>query len=160
MNYFNSRKVGQLPATLLVGLVVAVTMGIGTTINFLSSGGKNPIRLLQFVSSGLFGGDAFADENKLFMTWMGMFLHFFVSWGWAILYFILYNKITSLVKNKWRSGICFGLLIWMMMALVVMPLSKAPHVSFEFTGALFDIVIIIVGAGLPIALLTNRYFKS
>jgi uncharacterized membrane protein YagU involved in acid resistance len=147
-------------ATIFAGLIVSVLIGAGTTLNFIASGGENPIRLLQFVASGFYGDHAFAKESQTFMAWIGLLFHTFVSWSWAFLYFILYDKITSLVKNWWLSGISFGLLIWLIMAFVIMPLSQAPRVPVELPGAVIDIFIIVVGAGLPIALLSNRYFKS
>lgn len=71
----------------------------------------------------------------------------------AALYFTASRHLAWLRQQPVVCGLLFGIAIWIVMNLVVVPLSAFPHVvTHTFSGALPHIVAHMVLVGLPIAL--------
>ncbi len=153
-----SKAKGLVKAVFIAGILVGILVAIGTTTNFLLSGGKNPLKLLNFVSSGFFGEAAFNGGRS--MIYLGMMLHFIISVIWAFLLFS-FDPVLRVFSKKWLvNGVLYGVFIWFVMALIVMPLSNAPSVPLTVKGAFIDVIILVLCAGLPISYLARRHFLS
>ena len=147
----------KIQGVLLSGLVVSLLVAAGTTFKYVISGGKHPLRLLNFVASGVFGQAAFQGEVATQMAVLGGVLHVTVSIVWAILFFVLCSRIAILSKDWRLTGIGYGILIWVGMAFVVLPLSNTPPIPFEITNAAIDILLVTVCAGFPISFVAHKY---
>lgn len=146
---------------LKAGLIVGTLDILAAFIQFYSKTQKNPVVVLNFIASGVFGEEAFTGENK--MAAFGLFFHYLIAFGFALLFFVLYPKIVRIIKNMWVLGIIYGLLIWVVMQFLVLPLSQAPALKFSIGNALQAILILILCIGLPLSWLaqnySNRYHK-
>ncbi len=145
-----------LKAVLIAGTLEGVLVAVGTTTNLLLSGSKNPLRLLNFLSSGIFGEAAFKGGHS--MIYIGLLLHFIISVTWVFLLFS-FDPVLKLYSKKWLvNGVLYGVFIWFVMALIVMPLSNAPPVPITVKGAFIDATGLVLCAGLPISYLAKRHF--
>jgi uncharacterized membrane protein YagU involved in acid resistance len=135
----------------LIGGSVAGLLDIVFAISFAAYNGATPARLLQTVASGLFGSAAFEGGNV--MAAIGLILHFAMSFLWAAIFLMLARRIPFL-KLRWvLSGVLFGVVVFLTMRLVVLPLSAFPRpVSFDPLSTVLDLLSHTLLFGVPIAL--------
>jgi hypothetical protein len=117
------------------------------------------IPILKFIASGVFGKEAF--KVGINMALYGLAFHFIIAFGFAIGYFLVFPYITFLRKHKIISGLLYGVLVWLIMNRVILPLSNTPRIPFKFnTGLLIHIAILMCFIGLPVSLITHKYYSS
>lgn len=125
---------------------------------FINSGwrGVSPTRVLQAIASGLLGKDAFS--GGIATAALGLVLHFFIATTVAAVYFAASRKLEVLVKQPLVCGLAYGIPIYLVMNLIVLPLSA---VTFKTSHALVEVVtsvlILMFCVGLPIGLVVRRY---
>jgi hypothetical protein len=85
--------------------------------------GRSAIKLWQFVASGFFGQSAYA-MGLAGAAW-GVFFHYLIMTIFSVAVFFLCRQFSPIAKHRVVSGLLFGLLMWVVMNLVVVPLSKA-----------------------------------
>jgi hypothetical protein len=115
-----------------------------------------PARVLQSVASGVLGRDAYQGGNRA--AALGLLLHFVVMAGIVSVYSIASQRVTMLRERRFISGITYGVLVWVAMTYVVVPLSASPvrlPQGFDFDVVL-GVLTHIVCVGLPIAFLATR----
>jgi hypothetical protein len=56
-------------------------------------------------------------------------------------------------------GLAYGVVVWSVMNLVVLPLSNARRGPFNLSGAIIAAVILMFCIGLPIATIVGRHFS-
>ena len=112
-------------------------------------------RLLQAVASGVFGKAAFAGGVS--MAAGGLALHFLLSFLWAGLFLLLARLRPSLALKPCLFGSLFGVLVFLGMRLVVLPLSAFPFpVTFKPVATIADLLSHMLLFGVPIALAVRR----
>jgi hypothetical protein len=92
---------------------------------FIKTGGKNPIDILKFIASGIFGKEAYSGGKMMILS--GLILHYVIAFTFTIFFFWLFPKITIFSKYKILAGVSYGIFIWVVMNLVVVPLSNIPN---------------------------------
>lgn len=131
-------------ATLAVGLLDA-TDGVV----FRGVQGQNPIQVLQYIASSLLGAGAYSEG--LSSAGLGLVLHFAVSAMVATIY-ILSSRRIEVLRMRWVTlGLLFGIAVWTVMNLVVLPLSAAAHDSITTTALLNGVIGHALFVGLPIS---------
>lgn len=140
---------------LLTGLIAGTLDGLAAIITHLIRGGNNPAMIFKFIASGVFGSDAFAGGDEIVAT--GVLFHYIIATGWTALFFITYPKIQW--KHKYASGFIYGIFVWIMMNLVIVPLSSTPPIQQGMIQMLVGIGIIIIAIGLPISMAFHRFHK-
>jgi hypothetical protein len=83
--------------------------------------------------------------------------HFFIAMSFVAIYFELYHYIPWLHTQPLASAAGFGLLVWVIMNLMVVPLSRAAPRPFSLWVALINILILMAAIGLPAAYLARLY---
>ncbi len=139
---------------ILCGGVIAGALDISYACLRGMMGGRPVARTLQSVASGLLGRAAFQGGWETAL--LGLFLHFVIAFGAAAAYYAVSQKLTILVGRAWLSGLLFGALVYLVMSLVVVPLSAAP---FRIRLQIPDLLVHMFFIGLPIALAVRRYSK-
>ena len=119
---------------------------------------KNPLGVLNFIASGVFGKSAFAGGPA--MALWGFVFHMTIAMGFAVLFFVLCLKINWCYKNKWAAALLYGIVVWLIMNMIVVPQSKAPHIPFRPAKALLAAAILIVCIGAPLSLVIGNYFRK
>ena len=109
------------------------------------------MRLLQIVASGLFGTAAFTGGTSTAV--MGLLLHFGMSIVWAAIFLALATLRPAIALHPYRSGIAFGVVVFGVMRLIVLPLSDFPYpVTFKPLATILDLLSHMLLFGIPIAL--------
>jgi len=114
--------------------------------------------ILKFIASGLFGKAAFSKGAE--MIYYGLFFHFFFAFAWTILFFLFYPKLLNILKFRYILIIIIGLVIWTVMNLVIVPLSKIPSQQFHFITVIKDMAALVLAYGLPITLIANKFYNT
>jgi hypothetical protein len=150
-------KSNQMPFSfkkvLLTALVAGTLDGLAAVI-FL--GKMNFMGVFQYIASAIFGTEAFAGGIKTAL--IGLVLHYFIAFSFALVFTIASTKTPVLRKNIVLSGIIYGIVVWTIMTLLVVPLTKIPAAPFNYERAILNAVILIFCIGLPISYLTARKF--
>jgi hypothetical protein len=127
---------------------------------FINSGlrGVRPTRVLQAIASGLLGAESF---NGGFATAaLGLVLHFFIATTATAVYYAASRKLKVLVDQAIVCGLAYGIPVYLVMNLVVLPLSAVPFkISHAFGNVVTAVLILMFCVGLPIALTVRRLSK-
>jgi len=146
------------PRAVLIGGSIAGALDILFALTNAAVNGMVPQRLLQVVASGLLGQDAYAGGWPTAL--LGLVAHFVLSFLWAALFVTAATQVPRLVAKPVLSGAIFGVLVFLVMRLVVLPLSAFPHpVNFKSLSAGLDLLSHMFFFGLPIALAAARAIR-
>jgi hypothetical protein len=85
---------------------------------------KDPLNVFRFIASGVFGSLAFSGGVP--MAFRGIGFHYIIAAGWTILFFWLEGRFLFVTTNWIISGVIYGIFVWLMMNLDVVPLSLVP----------------------------------
>ena len=113
-----------------------------------------PARVLQSIASGLLGRSAFQGGART--AAVGLLLHFVIATGAAAAYYVASRQWTLLRSRPIACGQAYGVVVYLVMNLVVLPLSQIGVRMPAWQSAALLIVIHMVCVGLPIALATAR----
>jgi hypothetical protein len=141
-----------LRAIVLTGLIVG-TMDIISAFIIVLSRGSTVIRLLQFIASGLLGPQAFQGGTATAV--LGLALHFFIAFALVAVFYAARRSFGFIRQHAVSSGIVYGLIVYAVMNLVVLPLSAAKP-RHSLSGDLIQIGIHMFVIGLPTSLLLRR----
>jgi hypothetical protein len=139
------------------GLACGILDGIAAVVFFYAWLKLTPGQVMQFIASGIYGPAAFSGGAS--MVWTGIAIHFFVAFVAAAIYFYVYPKLSLLHTNPMLSGLLFGLGIWLVMNLLVIPGSNIHQGPFDPAAALISIAWHMLLVGLPIALITKKHYS-
>jgi hypothetical protein len=148
-----TQPANPLKAIALIGLVAGTLDIIAATV----AAQLNPITILQYIASAAFGREAFS--GGLGMAFWGLFFHYLIAYSWTILYFLIYPKFAFLSRHPILSGLAYGIVVWIIMNRVVVPLSQINQRPFDLVNAMKGMAILMVMIGLPISWLTHRYYS-
>jgi len=146
------------PTIIKTGLLAGILDIAGALLNHLISGGRNPPGIFKFIASGIFGDNAFTN-GKIMIAW-GMLFHFIVAILVTAVYFFIYPKFKFLSKNIVASGLLYGVVVWLVMNLIVLPLSNTPALPFKIIRTMLSIIILMLAVGLPVSVLAFRYYSK
>ena len=114
--------------------------------------------MLKFIASGVFGSTAF--QEGLLYSMIGLGLHYIIALGWTVFFFLTYPRIPLLSKNAILTGIGYGIVVWMGMNFVVLPLSNIPTLGpMSVKGVLTGASVLIVCIGFPLSFIASVHFK-
>ena len=149
-----------LKTILLSGLLVGTLDILSAFADVYINTGKNPLLVLNYIATGAFGKTDFAASNSGAL--MGLLFHYIIAFAFTFLFFWVYNKINLCGKNWIVTGVIYGLFIWAVMNLIVVPLSNTAHKplgAMEFKKALKAALILICMIGLPLSFIANHFSK-
>ncbi len=141
--------------------VILATGLLAGTIDLIAAvlnSGAPLTKVLAFIASGAFGEAAFSGDASM-LAW-GLFFHFFIAFFWTVLFFWLYPKTGLAGKHLIITGLVYGIIIWLGMNLLVLPLAHAPKRPFHWASAARGAGILMVAVGLPVALIIGRYYRN
>ena len=125
----------------------------------IGTGGKNPVNVLLFIASGVFGRET-AFSGGYPMAALGLAFHYFIALSWTLLFFFAYPKMNILAKNKFATGIAYGIVIWLVMNQIVLPLSNVSRGAFDLGRAALGTLVLMVCVGLPISFTIGKYYSQ
>ena len=150
MKHFSDVSTRTWMIILAAGFTAALLDAIAAII-FL---GARPDTLFKFIAMGLFGRPAMQGGVEMIM-W-GVVFHILISLWWAFLFVMLWKRYAVLGKNVFATVLLYGLLIWIVMNVVVLPMSNVPRSPITVSSFWKGALILIVAVSLPIALITKN----
>lgn len=120
--------------------------------------GKDAAFVLKVIAGGALGREAL--QGGAGVAALGFLFHFFISFGAAAVYCAASRKLRVLNRQPVISGLVYGLLVYLFMNMVVLPLS-AYHKPLAFPPLFVpDVLSHLFFVGLVIALATQRASRS
>jgi hypothetical protein len=147
-------------AVLLVTAIAGTLDIIAAHLHMWAASGKFPAALLKAIAGGAFGRKR-AMAGGAEMMALGLFFHFFISFAFTLLFFLLFPRVTLLRKNSYVVGTAYALFVWSVMNYIVLPLSalpwRPPNYGSKHTYIGWCVLTLIFGV--PIALGAARFYK-
>jgi uncharacterized membrane protein YagU involved in acid resistance len=150
-----------LDTILLGGLVIGILDGLFALVFYWLILGAPRLRIFQNVAAGLLGKDAaFAGGERTFL--LGLLLHFIVATCIAAVYYLASLSLPFLIRYAVVCGLVYGLIAYLVMNYVVIPLSAIGPSSrpFNLSNFLPAFIAHAFLVGLPVALLARRSAKA
>lgn len=119
---------------------------------------KDPLGVLRFISKTAFGKTTFTDPTILAIT--GLLVHFGITLGWTIIFFILYPQLKWLQQNRIITAFVYGVFTWVMMNMVILPLWNNKAFIFDWSAVATGAGILIVAIGLPLSFIFSKYYSK
>ncbi len=146
-------------ALVVTGGLVAGMLDLAYACAFWAlKGGVPARRILQSVAAGLLGPASFAGGRA--SAALGFVLHFGIALGMAAVYWRAALRWPVLGLRPVPCGAAYGLLLYVVMNAVVVPLSAAPRASRDRLWVALGIVVHVFLVGLPIAVCVARAVTS
>jgi hypothetical protein len=140
----------------LVAWLLAGTLDITTAVlYYLGPSSARAVRLLKGIASGVLGARAFDGSSA--PAWLGLALHYLIALIWTVVFVVAVRSFGGLRRHFVLTGIAYGIIIWLVMNLVVLPLSNVARGPFELRAAVIAAIILILCVGLPISVVIGRY---
>ena len=144
--------------TIVCAWLLAGTLDISAAILIYTPSAAGTKRLLQGIASGLLGASAFSGDLRT--AALGLALHYLIALIWAVVGAFLLMTFKSLRRHLALTGVLYGVVVWLAMNLIVVPLSHIGRGPFQFAPAFIGTIILIFCIGLPIALVIGRQFRD
>lgn len=140
--------------------LLAGSLDITAALFLAALEGKTPVYLFQAIAGGLLGMSSF--QGGLATALLGAFFHFLIAFTAAALFYAASRKFKFLVRHAIPSGLLYGVVVYVFMNYVVLPLS-AYHTKIALrpmAELIKGVSILIFMVGLPIALIVRKYSDS
>lgn len=147
----------DLRTVILISWLIVGTLDMSAAVIQTLINGGSPVKMLQFISSGVFGTSAFTTEMPYSL--LGVVFHYIIALGWTILFFFLYPRVDFLSWNVIATGILYGVFVWTIMNTVILPLANTPPVKFSLLKAIVAALVLIVAIGLPLSFMARKYYR-
>ena len=87
------------------------------------------VQIFQSIAAGLLGRAAY--DGGATTAWLGAGLHYFIATTMVVAYYLVARRFRQLVRKPIRFGLPYGVLLYGVMNLVVLPLSAAGMPKFD-----------------------------
>lgn len=143
---------GRPLLAILVGGLVAGTLDIGAAalINMI-----DPRTILRFIAGGVLGKAAL--QGGAAAAWLGLFLQWGMSLAIAAIFVFAALRLRWLTARPVLAGLAYGVVVFVVMNYVVMPLSAWHRVNHFTPASLLWNLLAMLAYGLIIAICTRRF---
>jgi hypothetical protein len=140
------------------GLIAGILDGLAAVISFMLKGGKDPQVIFKFIASAIFGNPALSGGVE--MVFAGVIFHLCIAMIWTILFFSFYERFKIYALNWIAAGLWYGVVVWVCMNGIVVPLSNASPISHTALSVAIGVTVLMVCIGLPISYGAKKYFQN
>lgn len=146
-------------AVLRIGLI-AGTLDIAENLIFNAFRHITPWMIFQYIASGLTGRWAF--QAGMASVGLGVEIHYTIALFWTAVYWGASRWWAVLVRRPVVCGLAYGALVYLLMNLVVLPLTRVPHATAAMTVAsrASGVLALLFCLGLTVAVLTAKQQQS
>ena len=113
--------------------------------------------IFKYIAGGVFGKTTALAGGTKMVLW-GVGFHYFIAFSFTAVLFLLHPMFFSWFRNKFLTGVIYGIMIWGIMNLVVVPLSNLPARQLHLVSSLTDCGILVICLGLPISYIATGYY--
>lgn len=146
-------------AILAAGFITGTLDALAASMSYyINTGGKGPAGVFKFVASGAFGPQALSGSSL--MVGYGLFFHYLFAFGFTVIFFILYPVASKIIRSGLVVGGMYGIVVWLIMNFIVMPLSRVPQTNPSAQQRLIGCIIIFFCIGLPLALFAQYFYRN
>ena len=111
------------------------------------------------IAAGLLGRQA-AHGGGIAIYVLGVFLHFFIAFSAATVYYLASRTLKFLTEHWFICGLIYGAIVDQVMTLIVVPLSALhAHGPHKLHDLLLGIGVHMFTVGLPISFSVRRFAK-
>ena len=157
-----------IKAVLFTGLLAGTLDASAASIQYYINTGNHPARVFRYIASAVFGAQTKTGD---LYGWagIGLFFHYLIATIWALFFFLFYRPVKKMFANKFVAGVVYGLFVWCVMNLLVVPLALHTDLGVQaknlfsqarIKNSLIAMGILIVAIGLPISLMAKRYYTK
>lgn len=141
------------------GLIAGILDITGACVVSWIRRGVPPLRVFQSVASGIYGAASSTLGTKTAV--LGLVLHFFIATTWTAVYYFASRKLSFLVNQPIIAGVLYGIVVYLFMNFVVIPLSAVPKptAAIPLSARLIGLTIIVLCIGLPIAIIVRKFSR-
>jgi uncharacterized membrane protein YagU involved in acid resistance len=143
---------------LLAGLLAGALDIVYACTFWAIKAGVSPQRILQSVAAGLLGKASYSGGWGT--ASLGLLLHFAIAVAMALAYFVVASQWRLLVLKPWLCGALYGLMLYVLMTYIVVPLSAAGPPSKDVTWIALSVAAHVLLVGIPIALISRRALSA
>ncbi|HYM62547.1 MAG TPA: hypothetical protein VEZ11_16815 [Thermoanaerobaculia bacterium] len=111
------------------------------------------------IAAGLLGREAFKGGAGTYA--LGVFLHFFIAFTIAAIYYAASRKLNFLTEHALVCGLFYGIAVELVMSLIVLPLS-ALHAAgpYKLHDLILGLVVHMIVVGLPVSYSVRQFAKT
>jgi hypothetical protein len=146
----------SLKPILYAGALCGVLDITAACINARIASGATPARVLQSVAGGLLGRSAY--EGGFATAALGLTFHLVIALSGLRCSSLPIRPSPFSQKSRVFNGVAYGLLIWLTMNLLVVPMSRIPARPFVLQNPVTGMLILIVMVGMPVAFIVPKYY--
>jgi uncharacterized membrane protein YagU involved in acid resistance len=150
----NARHSSPWPPVIAGGFLAGTLDILYACIFWAAKADLPPSRILQSVAAGLLGKASF--EGGAATAALGLLLHYFIACTMAVAYYLAARRWNALVRRPVAWGIVYGLLLYVVMNYIVVPLSAASPGSKDPTWIALTVAVHAFLIGVPIAWFSSR----
>ena len=140
---------------ILYGTLVVGTLDIVDAFVFFGArSGATPVRILHSIASGWLGRAAYTGGART--AALGAVTHYFIAFGIVTTYFVISRGVSLLTRHPIPCGVVYGLLVYLFMNRVVIPLSAIGTATWPALPVLANgLLIHAFGIGIPSAVFAS-----
>jgi uncharacterized membrane protein YagU involved in acid resistance len=155
MNIRENRWLDSPLVLVAIGGLLAATLDIVYACVFWAiQASVPPGRILQSVAAGLLGESSFRGGSGT--AAFGLLLHYLIALVMASAYYAIARQWPQ-IRRRWIvAGLAYGLLLYLTMQFVVVPLSRAGSPPQDTLWITLSVVVHAVLVGMPIAYFCGR----
>jgi hypothetical protein len=113
-------------------------------------------RVPRAIAGGILGRGVFQSESLTVWS-LGLALHYVIACGAATVYYLASRRLGFLREHAVVCGVFYGIAVWLVMSLVVVPLSALHTMGpFEYWSMVQGLVVHMLLVGLPIAFAVKK----
>jgi hypothetical protein len=140
------------------GALTVGVLDITDALVFFGVRGVPPVRIFQSIAAGLLGRASYS--GGLPTAVLGAALHFFIAFVIVLTFMLGSKQIPMLRRHPVVSGLAYGVAVYLVMNLVVLPLSAVGRPTFVLPVVINGILIHMFGVGLPSSLFARAAHAS
>ena len=148
------RRDSPWPPVLVGGLLAGTLDILYACVFWAAKADLPPSRIFQSVAAGLLGEASF--EGGSATAALGLLLHLCIACTMAVTYYLVARRWSLLARRPVPLGIAYGLLLYVVMNYVVVPLSAAGSGSRDPLWIGLSVAVHAFLIGLPIAWFASR----
>jgi len=170
---------GSVKAIIIATMVAGILDALAAMINYkINVPDGNPLKVWRYVASGALGNDALS-KDLITMAIPGLLFHFIIAFLFTLFFFFIYSKFRLLQKSLIVNGLLYGIFVWLVMNLIIVPFSRIPvkgklwalvntdgklhavlQLPSNYKQMIIGILFIMFCVGLPIGLIIGSYYSK
>lgn len=156
----NTTDRGNKPQPSLLSVIINAGLLAGTLdicsafLYYYIKTRKNPLNVLIYISKLALKTVVMIQEIA------GLLIHYCIAFGWTILFFMLYPRLKWLQKNIFMTAIIYGVFVWAMMNIVIVPLWTGKAFAYKRESSIVNCIILVLAIGTPLSFMAHHYYSK